>query len=574
MKLFLLTVIFIISIHKNFSRDFCKEYCPDCCDCCKEKGEEESEEESEEDIIHGKNNFKNNWDTSNKANIEDNLEGEINELKTESNAFKYLKIQEAIDVYNEDNNNKILRKNNLRNKIILYKNLVGIEGFNDEDIEKYVDSKDYNSKQGGGGRYDFKSVMKLFKSGFKKNNPLIPTKKFFKYFYHPEYLGTNFKLWKEPISEYLLQNSKIFGYIQLSQTECDNDNVGEMYSAANNILTNYFKKYYSYFIDFYKVKLHQIYKWLDDNQKIANLDDPENIYTLLDIITKQRVGSCKNEAENIISSMYSAIISFINKKLKIDDIEIFTYSILSDFRQTVAKDVVNTMISQPNKDNCLKSKTNNDKIDVDSAQEKANIIRIYLNSFLNTNIGFSQVMSYLSFFDKAVEQANKFLKDFFNFGRLFEIILQYTKQAQANGSINNFIEEIEKFEVIYSDICAITEIPEVKEQIARKIKVLKIETIDNEFSKKSFEERLYLYLEKDNNEDLRNWKNNNSQKPLKELIEICKNYFDEGNFGCYFYLPELTEFYFNKDLDNIINYFTYILFPLYLLKEGYIKIKS
>ena len=81
-------------------------------------------------------------------------------------------------------------------------------------------------------------------------------------------------------------------------------------------------------------------------------------------------------------------------------------------------------------------------------------------------------------------------------------------------------------------------------------------------------------MEKDNNEDLRNWKNNNSQKPLKELIEICKNYFDEGNFGCYFYLPELTEFYFNKDLDNIINYFTYILFPLYLLKEGYIKIKS
>ena len=294
----------------------------------------------------------------------------------------------------------------------------------------------------------------------------------------------------------------------------------------------------------------------------------------MDIIAKQRTGLCKNEAENIISSMFSAIISFINKKLKIDDIEIFTYSILSDFRQTVAKDVVNTMISQPNKDNCLKSKTNNDKIDVDSAQEKANIIRIYLNSFLNTNIGFSQVMSYLSFFDKAVEQANKFLKDFFNFGRLFEIILQYTKQAQANGSINNFIEEIEKFEVIYSDICAITEIPEVKEQIARKIKVLKIETIDNEFSKKSFEERLYLYLEKDNNEDLRNWKNNNSQKPLKELIEICKNYFDEGNFGCYFYLPELTEFYFNKDLDNIINYFTYILFPLYLLKEGYIKIKS
>ena len=93
----------------------------------------------------------------------------------------------------------------------------------------------------------------------------------------------------------------------------------------------------------------------------------------------------------------------MNKSFKIGDFEVFTYSILSDFRQAVAKDVVNMMISQPNENNCLKSKTNNDKIDVDSAQEKANIIRIYLNSFLNTNIGFSQVMSYLSFFDKAVD---------------------------------------------------------------------------------------------------------------------------------------------------------------------------
>ena len=570
MKLFLLTVIFIISIHKFFSRDFCKEYCPDCCDCFKEKEEEESEEESEEEITHGENNFKYNLDINKyKANIEDNLEEEIKELNTESNAFKYLKIQEAIDVYNEDNNNKILRDNNLKNKIILYKNLVGIEGFCEEDIKEYVDSKDYNKKQGGEGRYDFGSVMNLFKKSLENNEQLIPTEKFFKYFYHPEYLGTNFNLWEEPISKYLLQNSKIFGYIQLSQTECDNDNVGEMYSAANNILTNYFKKYYSYFIDFYKVKLHQIYKWLDDNQKIANLDDPENIYTLLDIITKQRVGSCKNEAENIISSMYSTIISFINKNIEIDDIEIFTYSILSDFRQTVAKDVVNTMISQPNKDNCLKSKTNNDKIDVDSAQEKANIIRIYLNSFLNTNISFSQVMSYLSFFDKAVEQANKFLKEFFNFGRLFEIILQYTKQADSNGSLNRFIEEIKEIEVTYSDICAITEIPEVKDQIERKIKVIK-----NEVSKKSFEERLDLYLGKDKNKDLRNWKNNNSKKPFKELIEICKNRFDEENYDCYFYLPELTAFYFNKDPDNIINYFTYILFPLYLLKENYIEIKN
>ena len=566
MKLFLLTVIFIISIHKFFSRDFCKEYCPDCCDCCKEENETEEDEEN----ISWKSSF--NLDTSNEANIEDNLEGEINELKTESNAFKYLKIKKAIKVYNDGTNNKILRKNNLRNKIILYKNLVGIEGFNDEDIKKYVDSKDYNRKQGGGGCYDFESVMKLFKSSLKKNNPLIPTKKFFKYFYHPEYLETNFDLWKKPISKYLDDNSKKFGYINLSKEECDNDNVGNLFSADNNILTNYFKNYYSYFIDFYKIKLHQIYKWLDDNQKIANLDDPENIYTMLDIITKQRVGSCKNEAENIISSMYSAIISFINKNIKIDDIEIFTYSILSDFRQTVAKDVVNTMISQPNKDNCLKSKTNNDKIDVDSAQEKANIIRIYLNSFLNTNISFSQVMSYLSFFDKAVEQANKFLKDFFNFGRLFEIILQYTKQAQANVSIKRFIDEIKEIEVTYSDICAITEIPEVKEQIGRKIK-----KIDNESFKKSFKERLNLYLKKDNNDFLKEWKNNNSQKPLKELIEICKqDYNEDVNDSCdhYFYLPELTEFYFNDDFDNIINYFTYILFPLYLLKEKYIKIKS
>ena len=427
-----------------------------------------------------------------------------------------------------------------------------------KSLKKYVDDKEYNNRNNMGCNYDFEGIMNLFKKSLENNEQLIPTEKFFKYFYHPEYLGTNFNLWEEPISKYLLQNSKIFGYIQLSQTECDNDNVGEMYSAANNILTNYFKKYYSYFIDFYKVKLHQIYKWLDDNQKIANLDDPENIYTLLDIITKQRVGSCKNEAENIISSMYSTIISFINKNFKIDDFEVFTYSILSDFRQAVAKDVVNMMISQPNENNYLKSKTNNDKIDVDSAQEKANIIRIYLNSFLNTNIGFSQVMSYLSFFDKAVEQANKFLKEFFNFGRLFEIILQYTKQAQSNEILNNFINKIENIKVSYSDICAITEIPEVKDQIKRKIEVIK-----NEVSKKSFEERLNEYLNIDNNDILRNWKNNNSKKPFKELIKICKNRYNKEDFDCYFYLPELT-----------INYFTYILFPLYLLKENYIEIKN
>ena len=227
------------------------------------------------------------------------------------------------------------------------------------------------------------------------------------------------------------------------------------------------------------------------------------------------------------------------------------------------------MISQPNEDNCLKSKTNNDKIDVDSAQEKANIIRIYLNSFLNTNIGFSQVMSYLSFFDKAVDQANKFLKEFFNFNRLFKIILQYTEQAQSNVSLNNFIDKIENIKFSYSDIRAITEIPEVKDQIERKIKA-----IDNESFKKSFEERLNEYLNIDNNDILRNWKNNNSKKSFKELIKICKNRYNKGDFDCYFYLPELTEFCFNNDPDNIINYFTYILFPLYLLKGKYIKIKS
>ena len=155
---------------------------------------------------------------------------------------------------------------------------------------------------------------------------------------------------------------------------------------------------------------------------------------------------------------------------------------------------------------------------------------------------------------------------------MFKIILQYTEQAQANGSINNFIEEIKKIKVTYSDICAITAIPEVKKQIKRKIEVIK-----NEVSEKSFEERLNEYLNIDNNDILRNWKNNNSKKSFKELIEICKQDYEEDVYGkCdhYFYLPELTEFYFNKDPDNIINYFTYILFPLYLLKEGYIKIKS
>ena len=564
MKLFLLTVIFIISIHKFFSRDFCKEYFQNCCDYFKEKDEEEVEKESEEDIIHGKNNFEYNLNTSKyKANIEDNLEEKIKELDKKSNAFKYLKIQEAIEIYKDKNNNEILRKNNLRNKIDQYKTL----NIDDEWLKRYVDDKEYNNNKNMGCKYDFEGIMKLFKKSLENNEQLIPTEKFFKYFYHPEYLETNFDLWEKPISKYLDDNSKNFGYIKLSMEESKKDNLGSYYDSDKNFLLYYFEGHYSSFSNFYKLKLHQIYKWLDDNRGNANLNDPDNIYSILDIIAKQRAGFCKNEAENIISSMYSAIISFINKNIKIDDIEIFTYSILSDFRQTVVKDVVNTMISQPDNNNYIKDENSASHI-----QENANVIRLFLNSFLNSNISYTQGFSSLFFFDKAIEQANAFLKEFFNFNRLFKIILQYTEQAQANGNINNFIEEIKEIEVTYSDICAITAIPEVKKQIGRKIK-----TIDNGSSKKSFEERLNEYLNKDNNEDLRNWKKNISQKSFKELIEICKQDYEEDVYGkCdhYFYLPELTEFYFNKDPDNIINYFTYILFPLYLLKEGYIKIKS
>ena len=559
MKLFLLTVIFIISIHKFFSRDFCKEYCPDFCDCFKEKGEEESEEE----IILKKNNFKYNWDNSKyKANIDNNLEEEIKELDKKSNAFKYLKIQEAIEIYKDKNNNEILRKNNLRNKIDQYKTL----NIDDELLKKYVDNKEYNSNGDMKCDYDFKKVMDLFKESLENNKQLIPTEKFFKYFYHPEYLETNFNLGEAPISEYLLNNSKNFGFFELSMNEHKEDGLGR-YNKNKNFLFNYFNEHYTSFNDFYKLKLHQIYKWLDDNQKNANLNDPNNIYSFLDIIAKQRTGLCKNEAENIISSMYSTIISFINKNIKIDDIEIFTYSILSDFRQRITNDVVNTMISQPDGKNCLKGTKSAAYI-----QENANVIKLFLNSFLNSNISYTEGFSYLSFFDKAVEQANTFLKEFFNFGRLFEIILQYTKQAQANGSINRFIEEIKEIEVTYSDVCAITEIPEVKDQIERKIKIIK-----NEVSKKSFAERLNEYLNIDNNDILREWKNNNSKKPFKKLIEICEQDYNKnviGNCDYYVYLPELTEFYFNKDPDNIINYFTYILFPLYLLKEDYIKVKS
>ena len=559
MKLFLLTVIFIINIHNFFSRDFCKEYCQSCCDCGK-KGNEGSEE-SEEEIIPEKNNFKYNWNISKyKANIEDNLKEEIKEIDKKSNAFKYLKIAEAIKVYNDENNNKILRDNNLKNKIEQYKIIVKY----DSCIRPYCDEKAFHE-----GSYNFAEVKELFKKKLYFYGNFSPTEKFFKYFYHPEYLETNFDLFEKPRSKYLDDNSKNFGYINLSKEEAKKDDLDYCYNYGNNILFNYFDRHYTSFTDFYKLKLHQIYKWLDDNQENANLNDPDNIYSILDIIAKQRTGLCKNEAENIISSMFSAIISFINKKLKIDDIEIFTYAILSDFRQEIANNIINNMIIQPNVTNYLKAKEENDARNV---QENANVIKIYINAFLNTNVGFTQHMSKLSFFDKAVEQANAFLKEFFNFGRLFEIILQYAKQAQANVSINNFIEEIEKFEVTYSDICAITEIPEVKNQIKRKI-----ESANKDNSKKSFAERLDKYLEIDKNKDLRNWMNNNSQKSLKELIEICKKDYDEdaiGNCDHYFYLPELTEFYFNKDPDNIINYFTYILFPLYLLKENYIKIKS
>jgi len=550
---------YLVIIFLGFSNNiFSRNYCQNCCDCCKEKNEEESEEE----IILKKNNFKYNWDISKyKANIEDNLEEEIKELDKESNAFNYLKIQEAIDVYNEDNNNKILRKNNLRNKIEQYK----IIQKEDSDIKNYCDNKEDNTFGGKVCTYDFERIMGLFKTNFFLGQ-FSPTEKIFKYFYHPEYLETNFNLKKEPISEYLVNNSKNFGYIKLSKEEAKKDNLGDRYDDDKNILFNYFDGHYTSFNNFYKLKLHQIYKWLDDNRGNANLNDPDNIYSILDIIAKQRSGLCVNEAENIISQMYSAITFFINKNIKIDDIEIFTYSILSDFRQLVANDVVNTMISQPNETNCL---VNDNKGDARHVEEEANVIKIYINAFLNTNVGFTQHMTRLSFFDKAVEQANKFLKEFFNFGRLFEIILQYTEQAQSNVSLNNFIDKIEKIEVTYSDICAITKIPEVKKQIERKIKAT-----DNESSKKSFAERLNLYFKKDNNEDLRNWKNNNLKKTFKELIEICKNRYDNSNFDCYFYLPELTEFYFNKDPDNIINYFTYILFPLYLLKENYIEIKS
>ena len=555
-----LVIIFLVFSNNIFSRDFCKEYCPDCCDCCDccKKGNEIEEDEKN---ISVKSSFKSDV-SEDKANIDNNLEEEIDNLNKESNVFKYLKIQEAIDVYNDKSNNKTLSDNNLKNKIILYKNLVGIEGFNDEDIEKYVDDKEYNHCN-----YDFEGIMNLFKKSLENNKQLIPTEKFFKYFYHPEYLETNFDLWEKPISKYLDDNSKNFGYIKLSMEESKKDNLGSYYDSDKNFLLYYFEGHYSSFSNFYKLKLHQIYKWLDDNRGNANLNDPDNIYSILDIIAKQRAGFCKNEAENIISSMYSAIISFINKNIKIDDIEIFTYSILSDFRQTIVKDVVNTMISQPDNNNYIKDENSASHI-----QENANVIRLFLNSFLNSNISYTQGFSSLFFFDKAIEQANAFLKEFFNFNRLFKIILQYTEQAQANGNINNFIEEIKEIEVTYSDICAITAIPEVKKQIGRKIK-----TIDNGSSKKSFEERLNEYLNKDNNEDLRNWKKNNSKKPFKELIEICKQDYEEDVYGkCdhYFYLPELTEFYFNKDPDNIINYFTYILFPLYLLKEGDIKIKS
>ena len=317
---------YLVIIFLGFSNNiFSRNYCQNCCDCCKEENETEEDEEN----ISGKSSFKSDV-SKDKKNIKDNLKKEIDKINKESNAFKYLKIQEAIDVYNDKNNNKILRKNNLRNKIDQYKTL----NIDDELLKKYVDDKEYNNNNNMGCKYDFEGIMDLFKESLEKNKQLIPTEKFFKYFYYPEYLETNFNLGEEPISKYLVDNSKNFGYIKLSKEEAKKDGLNSYYNEGNNILFNYFDGHYPSFTNFYKLKLHQIYRWLDDNRGNAKLNDPDNIYSILDIIAKQRTGLCKNEAENIILSMYSTIISFINKNIKIDDIEIFTYSILSDFRQT------------------------------------------------------------------------------------------------------------------------------------------------------------------------------------------------------------------------------------------------
>ena len=152
---------YLVIIFLGFSNNiFSINYCQNCCDCCK-KGNEENEgsEESKEEIILKKNNFEYNLNTSKyKANIEDNLEEKINKLNTESNAFKYLKIQEAIEIYKDKNNNEILRKNNLRNKIDQYKTL----NIDDEWLKRYVDDKEYNNNNMG-CKYDFEGIMKLFK---------------------------------------------------------------------------------------------------------------------------------------------------------------------------------------------------------------------------------------------------------------------------------------------------------------------------------------------------------------------------------------------------------------------------
>ena len=105
-----LVIIFLVFSNNIFSRDFCKEYCPDCCDCCDccKKGNEIEEDEKN---ISVKSSFKSDV-SEDKANIDNNLEEEIKELDKKSNAFKYLKIQEAIEIYKDKNNNEILRKNN------------------------------------------------------------------------------------------------------------------------------------------------------------------------------------------------------------------------------------------------------------------------------------------------------------------------------------------------------------------------------------------------------------------------------------------------------------------------------
>ena len=144
---------YLVIIFLGFSNNiFSRNYCQNCCDCCKEENETEEDEEN----ISGKSSFKSDV-SKDKKNIKDNLKKEIDKINKESNAFKYLKIQEAIDVYNDKNNNKILRKNNLRNKIDQYK----IIQKEDNNIKKFCDDKYDNTYGGKICNYDFEKVMLL-----------------------------------------------------------------------------------------------------------------------------------------------------------------------------------------------------------------------------------------------------------------------------------------------------------------------------------------------------------------------------------------------------------------------------